>query len=142
MIIALFVSALGLAGLVLASHIRFKKKKGAPLVCPIGSNCNVVIHSEYSRFLGIPVEILGILYYALIFLTYASLALFPALDLNLVEVGLLLASASAFLFSIYLTFLQLFKIKEICVWCLFSASISSVIFILSYVKNKEALLFL
>jgi len=43
------------------------------------------------------------------------------------------------LFSIYLTYLELFVIHAICSWCLFSAVIITVLFLLSLRPMVQAL---
>ena len=118
-----------LFGFSLATFIHFKKKQPKPLVCPIGHSCDPVVHSDYSRFMHIPVEILGILYYLLVLLCYLLLAMYPTLKTESLELALLSVSAIAFLFSAYLTAVQAFILKEWCSWCLFSATLCVIIFL-------------
>ena len=73
-IIILIAAAIGFS---IAMYIRKEKKSGDPLICPLGVNCDVVIHSSYSKFFGLPLEYMGILYYAFIFLSYFFFILFP-----------------------------------------------------------------
>lgn len=120
---------LALGGLIIAHHIWRKKRTGQTLVCPINANCEAVIHSEYAHFLGIPVELLGMAYYGLIAISYAGFLLVPSLSQPAVVFAILTITTAAFLFSIYLTFIQLFAIREWCTWCLTSAGICSLIFI-------------
>lgn len=120
-----------LPGFSIALFIHFKKKQPAPLVCPIGHSCDPVVHSDYSRFMHIPVEWLGILYYFIILLSYSLLSMYPSMYTPLVQMGLLLISAIAFLFSVYLTAVQAFILKEWCSWCLFSATLCAIIFFTS-----------
>ncbi|MDG1949628.1 MAG: vitamin K epoxide reductase family protein, partial [bacterium] len=53
------------------------------------------------------------------------------------EIFLVLASSGAFLFSAYLTFIQFFNLKQLCTWCLFSAFLSTCIFIFSLFGSLE-----
>ena len=122
------IIVLALAGLSLAAFIHVKKKLAAPLVCPIGHSCDPVVHSDYSRFMNIPVEILGILYYTLILLAYSLFVLYPEMQSQELVVSLLMSSSIAFLFSLYLTFVQAFILKEWCTWCLISAALCTGIF--------------
>ncbi len=117
-----------LTGFSIALYIHFKKKEPKPLICPIGHSCDPVVRSDYSRFMCIPVEWLGILYYFLVLLAYFLLALHPALHTEAVQVFLLVVSGLAFLFSAYLTGVQAFILKEWCSWCLFSATLCAIIF--------------
>lgn len=122
---------LALSGLILASYIYFKKKKKKKMICPMRSNCDTVIHSDHSKIIGIPVELLGMIYYAFIGLSYVSVSLLGLWSLQ-VTVILVGVSGAALLFSIYLVSLQAFVIKHWCTWCLCSAGICLLIFSLSY----------
>ena len=99
------------------------------MVCMLNSDCEVVVTSNYSKFLGIPVERLGITYYSIVAASYLVFAFAPQLSQNFYSVILLWATVLAFLFSIYLTYIQMAKIKQWCTWCLTSALICTVIFL-------------
>lgn len=116
-------------GFLLAAFIHFKKKMSTPLVCPIGHSCDPVVHSDYSRFLGVPVEILGMGYYFLILLYYSLFSIFPASGESELEFIFIGVSTLAFMFSAYLTAVQAFILKEWCTWCLISAALCTVIFL-------------
>ena len=118
------------AGFVVASYIRQKKRHEQPLVCPMHADCDTVVHSEFSSFFGIPLEYLGMLYYALVALSYLIFLVWPTLATPLIIFFLLALSAAAFLFSLYLTFIQAFYLKQWCSWCLISAALSTTIFFL------------
>lgn len=119
------------AGVILTLYIRTKKSTHQPMVCPLGADCNAVIHSEYAHFLGIPVELLGMVYYAAIAITYAVMLVASTLATPVVTLVLLLASTAAVLFSFYLTFIQGVLIKQWCTWCLTSAGLCAVIFLIT-----------
>ncbi len=122
---------LGIFGYLVAKHIRNHKMKDAPLVCMVGFDCHAVVHSDYSKFFGVPVEIFGMIYYALISFTYLfSIFAKTALPIHLVGF-VVLTSLIAFLFSLYLIFVQIFILKKGCSWCFVSAFISILIFILT-----------
>ncbi|MEX2008266.1 MAG: vitamin K epoxide reductase family protein, partial [Candidatus Spechtbacterales bacterium] len=53
----------------------------------------------------------------------------------------LAASAAAFVFSAYLTFLQAVVIRDWCSWCLISATISTIIFAFSLYADRTLLPF-
>lgn len=123
--------ACSLAGLRLAFFIWRKKRLGHKMVCPLNSDCNAVIHSEYSTFFGIPVEIIGLFYYAIISISYLFFLITPFNISSLVVFLVLASSTLALLFSLYLTFIQIFSIKQWCVWCLMSAGLCVAIFALA-----------
>lgn len=128
--LALHVTLIACAfcGLSLAAFIHFKKRLHTPLVCPIGHSCDPVVHSDYARFMDMPVEILGVLYYTIIVIAYAATLMVPTLHSGLLGTLLLGLSALAFLFSLYLTAVQAFILKEWCSWCLISATLCASIF--------------
>jgi len=128
--IAIFV--LGLCGFMVARHIyKHKNDNKNPLVCPIQFDCHTVVHSDYSKLFGIPVEILGMIYYMTISFAY----LFFIFTDNVVPMTLvgfiILLSFLAFLFSVYLIAVQIFILKKGCSWCIVSAFICLLIFILT-----------
>lgn len=133
----LLIISAALAGTVLAAYIYRKKRAHIALVCPLKADCESVVRSEYARFFGIPVELLGIGYYSLIAVSYAVIAAAPAVAAPPLVFGLLAITSAAFLFSLYLTFIQAFAIKQWCSWCLVSAGLCTLIFIL--VASNSAL---
>lgn len=119
---------LSFGGLALAAFIRHKKTAGELLVCPIGHSCHDVVHSDYSLFLGLPVELLGVFYYALIAVSYGAFLILPEFATPPLVFSILSLSTVALCFSLYLTFIQAFSLKQWCTWCLISASLCVVIF--------------
>lgn len=125
-------------GVFVAYHIYHHKRQKKPLVCPLKADCESVIHSEYSKFLGIDLEKLGIFYYVLIFISYLIYQI-SGFDYLILDFVLFSLSLLAFLFSIYLTFIQVLKLRKFCSWCLASAFLSSLIFLNSYLLYKESI---
>lgn len=137
----LMICLLGVVGFFVAKHIRAHKIKDKPLVCMVGFDCHAVVHSDYSKFMGVPVEILGMAYYA-----FVSIVIFVSLFLGkvipevmmgyflLLGTFLWIASMGAVLFSTYLVIIQIFILKRGCSWCFVSALISILIFALSVIK--------
>lgn len=124
----LIIIVAAIAGILIAAYIRSKKTSHQVLVCPLKSNCETVTHSEFSHFFGIPVEVLGIGYYALTIASYVAFIALPALAGTYAVFTQLLLAIVAFLFSLYLTFIQAFTLKQWCTWCLFSAGLCTLIF--------------
>lgn len=109
------------SGLVLSLYIHAKKRAREVLVCPLGMNCDPVIRSEHSTFLRFPVELLGAAYYGTVAAASAAFVLVPALAGTRVVLFVFALTAAALLFSLYLTFIQLFALRQWCTWCLLSA---------------------
>ncbi|MCU0660257.1 MAG: vitamin K epoxide reductase family protein [Candidatus Pacebacteria bacterium] len=115
-------------GFSLAFFIGYKKRHNQQLVCPLKGICTTVIESTYSRFFGIPVERIGVLYYAVVILVHALFLVYPTLATPVAVFILSGATLLAFLFSLYLVFIQLFSLRAICTWCMLSAGLSTIIF--------------
>lgn len=133
----ILIALLGFAGFLLAGYIRKHKQKMTPLVCPLEGSCESVVHSDYSRILGIPVELLGMIYYSLIAILYSLSVIYPAMVNANVSYIVLGVSIIAFLFSAYLTAVQAFVLHHWCTWCLFSAGICTAIFLLALIVMNQ-----
>ncbi len=136
-ILALTFSA---AGFTIAAYIHATKKADIPLVCPLEGSCERVVHSDYSKIFGLNVEILGMIYYSFIFVFYAFFVLLPSQMPYFGPYLIVGVCLCGFLFSMYLTSIQMFVIKHWCTWCLFSALMCTVIFILTlFIANTKVL---
>jgi uncharacterized membrane protein len=125
------VAALALAGIFIALYLLlYKIGRIGNLSCSIGS-CETVNTSKWAVFLGAPVAGWGVVFYLVLF----SLALASLQDRYAGSVGmsqlLALVSGIGFAFSAWLTFLELFVIRAICQWCVISAIIATLIFLVS-----------
>ena len=107
-------------------------KKPELFVCPLDFNCSSVVRSRYSSFLGCRVEIWGMIYYSFTGIVYAGFLFLPDFASLSLAVFTALFSTIAFIFSIYLTLIQLFAIRQWCSWCLISAALSTIIFTASF----------
>ena len=109
---------------------------GGPLQCGTGG-CDTVQTSRWAVFLGLPVAFYGVVGYFVI-LVVALAALRPAglvqRKWNVVLVGL---ASVGVLFTIYLTYLELFVIHAICRWCVASAVIIAAIWVASVVGLRR-----
>lgn len=115
-------------GLGIAFYIHRQKARHEKLLCPLDSDCDRVVHSDYSRLFGLPLELLGVVYYLLTLLGHLIFILYPNFVRPIFDQGLLAMTAAAFAFSLYLTGIQLFKLRQWCFWCLASAVVCAVIF--------------
>lgn len=134
----LILSLAGLAGtfgVALSDFIRRKKSANEEIICPAGFDCQTVVNSKYSKFLGIPVENLGIFYYLIIALSYASFLVFPGWHHEFFSFFILAITTLAFLFSIYLTYIQIVVLKQWCTFCLISLVLCVIIFISAWVAT-------
>ncbi|MEK7519504.1 MAG: vitamin K epoxide reductase family protein [Patescibacteria group bacterium] len=137
-----FVSILALGGLIISITVYYVKKNKKQLVCPTGSDCNAVITSRYSKFLGLPLEYLGMAYFLVVLITYIIRAISPGLLPTAFQIILLMITVSAFLFSFYLLFIQAFLLRQWCIWCVLTAMFSITIFLFSLIWLEAVMVFL
>lgn len=131
------LSALGLG---VALYLTFIETTDTAAVCgPVG-DCNAVQASPFAMLFGfLPVGLLGALGYIGILVAW-FLGRRP--DSALGRVAPLLVFGMALfgaLFTVYLTYLELFVIKAVCIWCLTSAVIMAIVLALSVAPALEAL---
>ena len=89
--------------------------------------------SRYSTLLGVPNEILGIIYFAGV-MAYSILAsIMPELVIPLVYNLFLTVVSIAGIFSVVLVGLQVLKLKELCEWCLSTAVFTVAIALLVWI---------
>ncbi len=130
----LILALIGLCGFSIATYISNTKRKKKPLICPLRTSCDFVTTSDYSKFLGIHVEYIGMAYYGLVVVMHALIFFFPALATIQVLWAGLIASTGAFLFSIYLTSIQAFVLRQWCTWCITSAILCALIFFTTWLS--------
>ena len=131
------VATLALAGIFVALYLfLYKIGRIGNLSCSIGS-CETVNLSRWWVFMGAPVAAWGVGFYVVMFgLSVASLQDRYADSLGMSKV-LALLSGGGLIFSLWLTYLELFVIHAICQWCVTSAIIVTLIFIVSVVDLRE-----
>lgn len=129
---AVFLAA-SAAGFADATYLTVKHYRGGVPPCTI-HGCEVVLTSAQSEIAGVPVALLGVLYYATILLL--SLAYIISKKEAVIRHAAYFTPAG-FLASAYFVYLQLFVINAICLYCMASATTSTILFILgAYVVIK------
>ena len=118
------VFVLSVLGLLVAGYLWSAHASGADIPCGSSGGCDKVANSPYSRFpagSGIPVAAYGAAGYLLLAaLAFArTLGRSPSRDRTLLGL-IVLGAAGGGLFSLYLTYVELFVIKAVCRWCLAS----------------------
>lgn len=116
-----FIATLGIG---VATYITIADSGGGSPVCVAGGGCETVAESSYSHIAGINVAVFGIIGYIAILAT----AFFAN---DLARFGGFAMSLGGFGFSIYLTYLEIFKIEAICQWCVGSAVLMTILFLLN-----------
>ncbi|HET7053251.1 MAG TPA: vitamin K epoxide reductase family protein [Solirubrobacterales bacterium] len=124
-ILATFVAAFGIG---VATYITIADSGGGSPVCIAGGGgCETVANSTYSHVFGVNIAVFGILGYVL--LLTASL-----LRGDVARMGGFGVSLVGFGYSVYLTYLEVFKIEAICQWCVASAALMTILFCLNTIR--------
>jgi uncharacterized membrane protein len=93
-------------------------------VCGGIGECELVQTSEYSDIAGVPVALLGLLFFmAMPVLALARIQRLP-IALEWAQPVALSMALSATAFVGYLTYVELFVLEAICVWCVGLATIT------------------
>lgn len=120
------IAVLGFIGLGIATYLTYVHYAHLKPICGTGG-CEVVQNSQYAKFAGIPVPLLGLVGWIGILLSL----LIPG-DLGRAATALM--GLFGFGFSVYLTYLEIFKIKAICQWCVANAVVMTLVMIISVVR--------
>ena len=106
------------------------------LQCAVGS-CETVNTSRWATFFGLPVAAWGLGFYvsalALVFVGIQE----RYADSRALSLALVALTGWGVLFSGWLTYLELFVIDAICIWCVTSAVIVLVMFAVSVAEYRE-----
>jgi uncharacterized membrane protein len=131
------IAAVALVGVFVALYLTLYKLGAiGELTCTVGS-CETVQLSRWATFLGLPVAAWGVGFY-LATLALALLGLQERwADSAPLSLALVLMSGWGVLFSSWLTWLELFVIDAICMWCVVSAVLVLVIFVLALLDWRE-----
>ena len=118
------IPVLSLAGFGVALYMTYIEVTKVQAICgPLG-DCNAVQNSPYAMLFGwLPVGVMGLLGYVAILAAWAWGRWRKDALAGYVPAGLIGMSVFGTLFSIYLTYIELFVIFAVCMWCISSAVI-------------------
>ena len=125
--------AIALLGFIDALYLSISHIQGTNLVCSILDGCDVVTNSQFSMWGPVPVAFAGMFYYLSVFF-FAFLA-YTTKKENIFKFTLLL-TVFGFLFSLYFVYLQVFVINALCLYCIISATSSTLLFIFEIIIWK------
>jgi uncharacterized membrane protein len=120
--VATFLAAFGIG--VAVYIVIADSGGGAPACIAGGHGCETVARSSYSHLLGVNIAVFGIVGYALLL----GCALLRGDGPRMAGFALTLVG---FGYSIYLTYLELFKLEAICQWCVASAVLMTLLFLVN-----------
>jgi len=123
--------ALSVAGLGISSYLAYTHWADATIACGGVGNCNLVNNSRYAELAGMPVALLGALSYSAMIATAVVWLWLRPSGLAWPVMVLWGLSVGGTLYSAYLTYVELFVLEAICIYCVASAGVMLASFLIS-----------
>lgn len=124
------IPALILIGIGVAGYLSYIETQSVTAACgPVG-DCNAVQQSRYATLFGfLPVGVLGLLDYLGMLAAWLTRKYRPKFA-KPADIAFFAMAFFAVIFSLYLTYLEPFVIRAVCIWCLTSAVIVTLLLLL------------
>lgn len=133
----MIIAALALGGVGLATYLAmYKLGMIGTLACTVGS-CETVNLSKWATFIGIPVAVWGVGFYVVLFLVALLGTTNRFAEASWISHALLGLTAWGVLFSSWLTYLELYVIHAVCMFCVISAILVLVTFLVSVLEWRN-----
>lgn len=133
--IAILLVAIAFVGFIDASYLTIQHFQGSVPPCTVIKGCDRVVTSSYATIIGVPVALLGSVYYlavlcmGVLYLQHRSARLFKQLK-QLTFVGVI---ASA-----YFVYIQLLVIGAVCFYCMISVATSLLLFTVVRLRSSDS----
>lgn len=108
------LASLDLVGLAIAGYLSAVELQGELPYCGPLKGCEEVARSEFARVGGIPVAVFGVALSVTLFLLAIAWMRSDGIELLAAHYGLSLLGV---VFEIYFTYVEVFVIGAVCVWC-------------------------
>lgn len=123
------ITLLAVLGVGLTAYLTYVDTAGSKSAfCAAGGGCDIVRESIYAKLFGMPVSIVGMAGYLAILVT----SLLP-IKSPLKPLAIFLMAITGFSFSMHLVYVQFFVLHAICPWCMSSAGLMSITFIVGVI---------
>ncbi len=127
--------ALAFLGFADSTFLFAKRLSGGPIPCALGfTGCDEVSKSPHSVLFGVPLSLLGMIFYlgigglALLYLDFKK---------RILAKLLLLGTGMGFFLSLYFLYVQKFLIGAFCIYCIASAIIATILFALGITIERS-----
>lgn len=143
------MGAIAVVGSLLTAYLTFVALTGGKTACPISagggvSDCDRVLQSVYAKIFGLPLSLFGLMaYLSVVVFSLAPFVINPEINKKLRNQleewtwrFLLIASTAMAIFSGYLMYISVFKLKDFCIYCITSAICSFALFFLSIIGRE------
>lgn len=134
----MLMALIALIGVFVSLYLTFYKLGYiGTLACGTGA-CETVQLSRWGDFLGVPVAGWGVAYYGVVLALAVAGVQERFAGSRRLTTALLLVTGWGVLFTLWLTYLELFVIHAICRWCVGSATIIVGIFIAALLELRSS----
>lgn len=124
---------LSLLGLTDAIYLTVQHVTGQSVRCTIIAGCSEVLSSSYATIGSVPLALVGATAYFCVF----SLATLAAFGNRWAGQLMMLVIALMFVVTLWLIYLQAFVIGHFCQFCLFSAGITILLTVISFIAWRR-----
>lgn len=124
--------AIALIGFADSAYLTAEHFRGSIPPCSVVEGCEQVLTSSYAVIAGIPVALLGMLYYAA--LLVGIIAYIDSRNPKVMS-WIRWMTVGGFVMTLYFLFVQAFILKAFCQYCLLSAITSTALFVLAHKKS-------
>jgi uncharacterized membrane protein len=116
--------AVAVVGLGIATYLTIVHYAGAEPVCAVAHGCATVQKSDYAQLAGVPVAVLGV---------FGYLAILASLirDTETTRTAAAFLSIGGLAFSGWLTYVEVYELDAICIWCVGSAICMALLAVIS-----------
>jgi uncharacterized membrane protein len=133
----MLAALIALAGVFVALYLAlYKLGYIGSLACSLGS-CETVQTSRWATLFGVPVAMWGVVFYGVVLAVCLAGLGATLADSKRVSQLLVVMSATGVLFSLWLTYLELFVIHAICMYCVVSAVLVTALFVVTLLDLRE-----
>ena len=125
-----------MVGAIDSAYLAFLKFAGMVAACSDIGDCEAVNNSKYAEIGGIPLALLGLLGYLAILAFLVLETRFPSWrdGLHLGVFGFTLAGT---IYSTYLTYIEIAVLHAICPYCVVSAVVMLLLFVISIIRLRR-----
>ncbi|GAB4158058.1 MAG: hypothetical protein Fur003_1830 [Candidatus Dojkabacteria bacterium] len=128
----LILMVLAIFGLALSLYLWYSIVYDFAVVCNTG--CDIVARSKYAHMLGVPVAAYGAAFYVGLFVLAFQRSLIKHPLLTQMYRALLLFGV---VYTLYLRYLEFFKIGSICIWCWGSVLIVALLSVFEFATKSD-----
>lgn len=132
--LAFILAVFALIGFSDATFLTLEHYRGTVPPCIGVTGCAIVTTSSYSAIFGIPVALLGALYYLAILL--GTILYLDTRNTKIIRLTTL-ATPLGFLFALWFLYVQAFILNAFCTWCLLSTTTSTLLFVTGILVERH-----